>query len=245
MRSRRNIETGAARADQAPARGGHASRAGSHLAFGLALPRLGPSRLNALLACVLLNVICAVTMTARATGAELVALPAYNAAIGESSISGISSGAFMAVQFGTAWSSIIKGVGVVAGGPFYCAQADASDIVNGYTLPLLTATGPCMKGPPPPLRVYSDMAEEGGGRRHRPDQQSEPAKNLSLPRLQRSDGRQIGDRRGGGILRPLSRHCRPRQSLLPSRGGGRPRLDRAGFSRDGPERLPGHPKSVY
>ena len=31
----------------------------------------------------------------------------------------------MAVQFGTAWSSVIKGVGVVAGGPYWCAKADA------------------------------------------------------------------------------------------------------------------------
>ena len=69
------------------------------------------------------------------------ALKSYNAAIGDSSISGISSGAFMAVQFGFAWSSIIKGVGVVAGGPFYCAQASAADIINGFTLPLANATG--------------------------------------------------------------------------------------------------------
>ena len=51
-------------------------------------------------------------------------LAAYNAAVGESSISGISSGAFMAVQFATAWSSVITGVGVVAGGPYWCAKAD-------------------------------------------------------------------------------------------------------------------------
>jgi len=48
-------------------------------------------------------------------------LSGYNADIGESSISGISSGAFMAVQFGTAWSSVIKGVGVIAGGQYWCA----------------------------------------------------------------------------------------------------------------------------
>jgi hypothetical protein len=78
-------------------------------------------------------------------------LSGYNADIGESSISGISSGAFMAVQFATAWSSVIKGVGVVAGGPYWCAKADADDIVNGYTLPIMTATGPCMAGPPPEL----------------------------------------------------------------------------------------------
>jgi hypothetical protein len=79
-------------------------------------------------------------------------LKSYNAVIGESSISGISSGAFMAVQFGVAWSSIIKGVGVVAGGPYYCAQASAADFVNGFTLPVATATGPCMVGPPPDLQ---------------------------------------------------------------------------------------------
>ena len=45
-------------------------------------------------------------------------LGVYNADIRESSISGISSGAFMAVQFGMSWSSIIKGVGVRAGGPY-------------------------------------------------------------------------------------------------------------------------------
>src|ERR1700694_4750649 len=83
--------------------------------------------------------------------AESAALRPYNAAIGESSISGISSGAFMAVQFATAWSSLIKGVGVVAGGPYWCAKADADDIINGYTLPIMTATGPCMAGPPPEL----------------------------------------------------------------------------------------------
>jgi poly(3-hydroxybutyrate) depolymerase len=88
--------------------------------------------------------------------AEGPALRPYNAAIEESSISGISSGAFMAVQFGFAWSSIVQGVGVMAGGPFYCAQANAADFVNGYSRPVLTATGPCMKGPPPDLQPMID-----------------------------------------------------------------------------------------
>src|SRR6267142_3064383 len=74
--------------------------------------------------------------------AEPIALRGYNAPVGESSISGVSSGAFMAVQFGTAWSSIIKGVGVVAGGPYWCAKADSDDFMNGFTLPIMNATGP-------------------------------------------------------------------------------------------------------
>jgi poly(3-hydroxybutyrate) depolymerase len=78
-------------------------------------------------------------------------LNGFNADISESSVSGISSGAFMAVQFATAWSSVIKGVGVVAGGPYWCAKADADDVMNGFTLPIMNATGPCMAGPPPEL----------------------------------------------------------------------------------------------
>src|ERR1700694_82852 len=107
--------------------------------------RPGPLR------CTVIPLISATVMTVSPLAAEPVALRGYNAAIGESSISGISSGAFMAVQFATAWSSLIKGVGVVAGGPYWCAKADADDIINGYTLPIMTATGPCMAGPPPEL----------------------------------------------------------------------------------------------
>src|SRR5438309_2854615 len=89
-----------------------------------------------------------------------VPLPAYNADIKESSISGISSGAFMAVQFGVSWSSIVKGVGVIAGGPYYCAQGTATDGLLGNLGPALTATGPCMKGPPPDLEPLFEKTDE-------------------------------------------------------------------------------------
>jgi poly(3-hydroxybutyrate) depolymerase len=94
-----------------------------------------------------LTLVAALATTIPSMAADLEALPALNAAISESSISGLSSGAFMAVQFGTAWSSTIKGVGVVSGGPFYCAQSS-----------LVTAMGACMKGPPPSLRVSTERA---------------------------------------------------------------------------------------
>jgi poly(3-hydroxybutyrate) depolymerase len=92
---------------------------------------------------------CAAVVAGPALAAE--PLSGYNADIGESSISGISSGAFMAVQFGTAWSSVIKGVGVIAGGQYWCAQADGDDFINNFTLPIMHATGSCMVGPPPKL----------------------------------------------------------------------------------------------
>src|SRR6202051_4392231 len=89
--------------------------------------------------------------------AEPVALPGLNATIGDSSISGISSGAFMAVQFGTAWSSVIRGVGVVAGGPYWCAEADMDDASCGLWGPVLRALGACMTGRPPSDLTLADF----------------------------------------------------------------------------------------
>ena len=59
-----------------------------------------------------------------ATGATAApALPAYGADPKQTSVSGLSSGAFMASQLQVAYSSSIIGAGVVAGGPYYCAGA--------------------------------------------------------------------------------------------------------------------------
>jgi poly(3-hydroxybutyrate) depolymerase/fibronectin type 3 domain-containing protein len=61
-------------------------------------------------------------------------LPAYNVDIADTSVSGLSSGGFMAAQLHVAYSATFKaGAGIVAGGPFYCAQGN-----------LGTALGPCM-----------------------------------------------------------------------------------------------------
>jgi hypothetical protein len=87
-------------------------------------------------------------------------LGAYNANIAESSISGISSGAFMAVQFATIWSGTINGVGVIAGGPYYCAQGTAIGGLGGDIGGILTATGPCMVGPPPALEPLIKQTDE-------------------------------------------------------------------------------------
>ncbi len=61
-------------------------------------------------------------------------LPQLNIDSAEVSVSGLSSGGFMAVQMHVAYSATFKrGAGIVAGGPFYCAEGS---IVN--------ATGRCM-----------------------------------------------------------------------------------------------------
>jgi poly(3-hydroxybutyrate) depolymerase len=60
-----------------------------------------------------------------------VALPAYNVAPSTVTISGISSGGFMAVQMHVAYSSHIHGAAIFAGGPFYCEQDDTTDCNSG------------------------------------------------------------------------------------------------------------------
>ena len=64
-------------------------------------------------------------------------LPQLNIDKTQTTVSGLSSGGFMAAQLHVAYSATFaKGAGIVAGGPFYCAEGS---IVN--------ATGRCMASP--------------------------------------------------------------------------------------------------
>jgi poly(3-hydroxybutyrate) depolymerase len=86
--------------------------------------RIGaPRNIAAVLACLL---------SSSAFGA--VVLPKYNVSVNDVSVSGLSSGAYMAAQMHFAYSKTIKkGAGIVAGGPVYCSQGNVT-----------IATGPCM-----------------------------------------------------------------------------------------------------
>jgi poly(3-hydroxybutyrate) depolymerase len=61
-------------------------------------------------------------------------LPALHAAREGITVSGVSSGAYMAVQLHVAHSARVSGAGAIAGGPYYCAQGS-----------LFTALYNCMK----------------------------------------------------------------------------------------------------
>jgi poly(3-hydroxybutyrate) depolymerase len=73
---------------------------------------------------------------------EAAALGAYNVG-SDVSVSGFSSGGFMAVQMAVAYSATIKaGTGVEAGGPYYCDQGNfaknnavCTNAANPYSLP--------------------------------------------------------------------------------------------------------------
>ena len=58
------------------------------------------------------------------------------------SVSGISSGAFMAHQFHIAHSEHIMGAGIIAGGPYHCAQGSILDAVTKCSRFLDLAIGP-------------------------------------------------------------------------------------------------------
>lgn len=74
-----------------------------------------------------LVVALAVSVTAAGLArAQGVALPSFNVGIDATSVSGLSSGGYMAVQFDVAFSSSVKGAGIVAGGPYLCARGDQS-----------------------------------------------------------------------------------------------------------------------
>jgi poly(3-hydroxybutyrate) depolymerase len=79
-------------------------------------------------------------------------LPALHAARDGITVSGVSSGGYMAVQFHVAHSARVAGAGVIAGGPYYCAQGS-----------LFTALYNCMSprfwAPLPPVALLRTEAD--------------------------------------------------------------------------------------
>jgi len=80
-------------------------------------------------------------MLAFALCAPAATLPVLNLDLKQTSVSGISSGGYMAVQFAVAHSEIVSGIGVFAGGPYRCAADGVAQ-----------ALGPCMQGAPDTAR---------------------------------------------------------------------------------------------
>jgi poly(3-hydroxybutyrate) depolymerase len=80
--------------------------------------------------------------------AQGVPLPAVGANLEATSVSGLSSGAFMASQFHIAHSGTVIGAGIVAGGPYGCAEAATPSWASGLGLnaTVFWATGRCMAG---------------------------------------------------------------------------------------------------
>lgn len=93
--------------------------------------------------------VAVVSKTVLAQGASAPPLRGYGADLSRTSVSGLSSGAFMASQFLVTHSADLIGAGIVAGGEYYCAGAAG---VKPLALAAVTA---CMKplGPAPKAEV--------------------------------------------------------------------------------------------
>jgi poly(3-hydroxybutyrate) depolymerase len=100
-------------------------------------------------------------------------LPRLGAKLSQTSVSGISSGAYMAGQFQLAHSQNVVGAGIIAGGPYGCAESLFADMMPGpgtLFLNVSKATNGCMLnalqawGVPDPQQLASRarrLAEQG------------------------------------------------------------------------------------
>ena len=77
------------------------------------------------------------------SAAQAQVLPALRIDPTQVTVSGISSGAYMAVQFGVAHAEVVSGVAATAGGPYFCAGGDA---LGGAAVGRVIAR--CMQGDP-------------------------------------------------------------------------------------------------
>lgn len=97
-------------------------------------------------------------------GAQVVSLPTFNIDIKETSVSGLSSGGFMAVQFDVAYSSILKGAGIIAGGPYFCAhgnESTATNICSCTGIPFLCQVSPGATNVPSLIKITDQNAADG------------------------------------------------------------------------------------
>jgi len=85
-------------------------------------------------------------------------LPVLAADLGNLTVSGLSSGAFMAVQFHVAHSTRVRGAGVLAGGPYYCAGGSVFQALNHCMSPSFFMPPP----KPGELRTEVDKQAKAG-----------------------------------------------------------------------------------
>lgn len=97
-------------------------------------------------------------------------LPALQATTENLTVSGLSSGAFMAVQMHVAHSTLVRGAGILAGGPYYCAQGSAVMAITACMSPNF------FWSVPPVSRLVREAEQRAGA------QQIDPLENLRRSR---------------------------------------------------------------
>lgn len=97
---------------------------------------------------IVLAVLTTIAVTVSASAHQARPLPALEVELNQTTVSGISSGAYMAGQLQFAHARIVKGIAIIAGGPFGCAQSASAHVMPGpagAVLNLSKAINGCMK----------------------------------------------------------------------------------------------------
>lgn len=106
----------------------------------------------------------AATAVKAAATKDAPALPGYQADLRQTTVSGLSSGGFMAAQFAVAYSATVAGAGIIAGGPYFCSgQPGHFPYIPYLTNALTTCMNPGESQVAPPvaselLRAANDFA---------------------------------------------------------------------------------------
>lgn len=85
-------------------------------------------------------------------------LPGLAASTADVTVSGISSGGHMAVQFQIAYSTVVRGAGILAAGPYYCARASVNRALGNCMEPIGNEAPP---QPEETLKTIRQLAEAG------------------------------------------------------------------------------------
>jgi poly(3-hydroxybutyrate) depolymerase len=91
-------------------------------------------------------------------------------------VSGLSSGGYMAAQFAVAFSGSVQGVGVLAGGPFDCAQGDLQQATTRCSC----AAAPWCSTPTPSVLAFQSANRASG---KAAVEQVDPLRNLKAQRV--------------------------------------------------------------
>ncbi|MEN9848897.1 MAG: hypothetical protein RL368_1637 [Pseudomonadota bacterium] len=106
----------------------------------------------------LLSLVSLISVLSAPVFAEAPTLPAFGADLSQTSVSGLSSGAFMTSQLNTAYSASFIGAGVIAGGPFYCSGTYGS--VGNMQSAMATCMNPLSKGVGPDAAISFKSAQK-------------------------------------------------------------------------------------
>ncbi|MEQ1577114.1 MAG: poly(3-hydroxybutyrate) depolymerase [Hyphomicrobium sp.] len=120
-------------------------------------------------------------------------LPKLGADISQTSVSGISSGAYMAGQFELAHAKIVSGAAIIAGGPWGCAESAFAGMMPGFGAEMMNinkAVNGCMSNKMAALGVPNPAVLAEKAKRRAADGELDPTSDAASDRVYLFSGQQ-------------------------------------------------------